>query len=288
MVPNPLSQSDAYANTLSALGTEVRIDRVAETGRCLIQTRHFPCLGPINLISRGPVGSDQNAASEYLRSLQVKGPLIVNTGHRAPSTKGCFIRLTRSKSVALLSLSTRDRMRANLHQNWRNALKRAETVALRISNTPYQMDQHKWLIDADQAQQKIHRYRNWPERVLSTFASVNPGQIRVISTYHGKTPVSGMIILCHRPWATYHLAVNTDLGRNANAHHLMIWQAMLWLANRGYTTLDLGLITGPPGLDRFKLRTGAVRHDLGGTWLRLPKPLMPQLSSIQVPSGQKA
>ncbi|MCL3883678.1 hypothetical protein [Marivita sp. GX14005] len=60
---------------------------------------------------------------------------------------------------------------------------------------------------------------------------------------------------------------------------------MLWLAARGYTTLDLGTLTGPPGLDRFKLRSGARRTALGGTWLRLPRLHRP---SIQIPSGQNA
>lgn len=287
MTPNPLSQSDAYANTLRALGTRVRIDRVGDQGHCLIQTRQLPLLGPVNLISRGPVGLCPSDTANYLCDLALKGPLVVNTANTGLASNG-YIRLNAPKPVALLPLCEPHHMRAKLHQNWRNALKRAERSNLRITNAPYHPIQHSWLIDTDRAEQKTNRYRNWPTRLLNTFASENPGQARVVTASDGKTPVAAMLILCHRPWATYHMGVTTDSGRRANAHNLTLWHAMLWLAQRGYDTLDLGLLTGPDSLDRFKLRTGATKHQLGGTWLRLPRPFRRQFPSIHVPSGQKA
>ena len=286
MVPNPLPQSDEYARTLRALGTRVRIDTISDTGRCLIQTRAFPLIGTVNLISRGPVGVTPDDAAAYLRTLDLKGPLVVNADNHDFRVAG-HIGLARAKSVALLPLSSPDAMRAALHQKWRNALNRVEDTGLRVNNTPYHPVRHNWVIAADDAQQKAKRYRNWPLSLLNTFAAENPGRARVITAFDAKTPLAAMLFLCHRPWATYHLGVTMPEGRRRNAHNLTLWHMMLWLAARGYATVDLGLLTGPDSLDRFKLRTGAARHDLGGTWLRLPR-LGRQFPSIQVPSGQKA
>lgn len=287
MLPNPLPQSDAYANTLRALGTQVRTDAIGHQGRCLIQTRQIPIIGSVNLISRGPVGLSKEDEVEYLLRLNVRGPLIINTQSPDTPTDG-LIRLTQPKSVALLTLSEPSRMRKNLHSSWRNALNRAEQGDLHITNTAYHPAHHAWLVQADRAQQKSKGYRNWPIRLLDTFARENPGQTRVVTAQNSGRPIAGMLILCHRPWSTYHIAVTTQAGRAANAHTLMLWQTMLWLQARGYTTLDLGLLTGPDGLVRFKLRTGAQRHQLGGTWLRLLPAFRRQFPSIQMPSGQKA
>jgi hypothetical protein len=81
MTPNPLPQSDAYANTLRALGTAARLDRIEEAGRRLIQTRRLPFLGAVNLISRGPVGLSDAESSDYLTKVDVEGPLILNRDH---------------------------------------------------------------------------------------------------------------------------------------------------------------------------------------------------------------
>ena len=180
MTPNPLTQSDAYANMLRALGTDVRVDRNGETGRCLIQTRRFPVIGSMNLISRGPVGLPPAETLDYLRALEVRGPLILNSDRDDIGGNG-MLRLAAPKSVALLPLSDPETMRASLHQNWRNALKRAERAQLKITHAPYHPAGHTWLIDAERAQQKSHLYHNWPRRLLETFAKENPGRVRVVT-----------------------------------------------------------------------------------------------------------
>ncbi|SHH27191.1 GNAT family N-acetyltransferase [Marivita hallyeonensis] len=291
MPANPLPQSDAYANALRALGTRVLIDapmqRDGTLARCLIQTRVLPFFGPVNLISRGPVGLHPDDSWAYLKDLDLKGPLIVNAGHATAPPSG-HIRLAAPKRIALLSLANPDQMRAELHQKWRNALCKAERSSLTVQVQSFSPNAHRWLITHDRAQQKVRRYRSWPTRLLETFAQENPGQVRVVVARLGKTPVAAMLFLCHRPWATYHLGVTTPEGRSVAAHQLTLWHMVHWLAARGYTTLDLGLLTGPDSLDRFKLRSGATARTLGGTWLRLPKGLRRQFPSIHSPSGQKA
>lgn len=284
MVCNPLPQSDAYAKTLRAFGTHVTCDMIGDHGRCMIQSRQLPVLGRVNLISRGPIGLGPQDALDYLQTRKVDGPLIVNSNDIHTPIRG-FIRLASPKSAALLALTCPDTMRANLHQKWRHALTRAEQSRLGIDQMPYHPDQHSWLIKAERKQQTARRYRNWPSPLLNQYATTNPGQARVFTAREGKTAIAAMLFLCHHPWTTYHIGFTTPTGRAMNAHHLLLWRAMLWLSKRGYDTLDLGLLTGPAGLDRFKLRTGARAHPMGGTWLRLPRLQFP---SIQVPSGQKA
>lgn len=294
MRPCPLPQSDAFGRTLRVLGTEARIERVRDAGggaigHCLIQTRRLPLIGPVNLITRGPVLDDPDQALRFLAKLNLKGPLFVNSPGPDISISG-FFRIAKPSAIALLPLSTHTEMRRRMHQKWRNALTRAENANLSVEMSVFDPNAHQWLINAEKIQQRKRGYRNWPPRFLHAFAQVNPQQAKVFTAHANNQPVAAMLILCHPPWATYHLGVTTPVGRRTAAHNLTLWHAMTWLTDHGFTTLDLGQLTGPDGLDRFKLRTGAMSHTLGGTWIRKPKALRrgAQLPSIHSPSGQNA
>ncbi|MCK0148791.1 GNAT family N-acetyltransferase [Marivita sp. S6314] len=290
MLPCPLQQSDAFARTLTALGTQVSWLTTTPDTRCLVQTRHIRWIGPVHLISRGPVARPGFDTAAALDRFDMPGPLVVNADQPADHLPG-FLRLAKSKRVALLPLGTPAKMRSALHGKWRNALRRAERAGVTTDIHTFDPQQHMWIITADLEQQAQRGYRGWPTQFLSTFADQNPGAAQVVTARLEGQPIAAMILLCHAPWATYHIGTTTTAGRATSAHALTLWRAMTWLSAQGYNTLDLGTLNGPPGLTRFKLRSGAQPQALGGTWLRLPGP-MRTLSrywpSIQSPSGQNA
>lgn len=287
MPPCPLQQSKPFAKALPALGTAAEFHALpGHTVPCLIQTRHVPLIGRINLISRGPADGDLSG----LADLDIQGPLIVNLPTPVPELRG-FCRLAKTHELALLPIASPITMRRRMHQKWRHALGRGERALRDIRNESFDDTRHAWVIEAEAKQQKARGYRNWPPAFLSAYAHENPGQARVISAWKDGMPRAAIVVLCHAPWATYHLGITTPTGRATSAHHLLIWHAATWLSAHGYSMLDMGHLTGPEGLNRFKLRSGAEKQELGGTWIRWPKPVrrvMIYWPSIHSPSGQNA
>lgn len=269
MQSHPLQQSVGFARTMRALGTHVT---EYDSPRCVVQTRRFPLLGPVHLVSRGPLVEDGQDIATVLGRWQISGPLIVNA-ESPPARLPGFVKLARPKRIALLPLGPADTMRAALHQKWRNGLRRAERCGLATRVSRFDAEKHAWVTGAERTQQRNRGYRNWPTQFLNSFALQNPKDAKVFTTYKDGHPLAALVILCHPPWATYHLGITTPDGRACAAHAHGLWSAMNWLSKNAFMMLDLGQLTGPDGLDRFKLRTGAQVHRLGGTWLRLPRPL---------------
>jgi lipid II:glycine glycyltransferase (peptidoglycan interpeptide bridge formation enzyme) len=95
-----------------------------------------------------------------------------------------------------------------------------------------------------------------------------PGALCLITARHGGRCVAAMLFAHHGSTASYLIGWSDAQGRKLSAHNLILWQAMGDLAGRGAGGIDLGLCDrrAAPGLARFKLGSGAVARDLGGTW----------------------
>ena len=70
----------------------------------------------------------------------------------------------------------------------------------------------------------------------------------------------------HENAATYLLGWNGDYGRKANAHQLLIWEAMLEMKKAGISFFDLGGIDveGTKGIASFKRGIGGHEYELVG------------------------
>lgn len=262
---HPLPQSEAFERTCKMLGLPVqRIED--EGGTCLVQTRKVPLIGTINLVSRGPVWASDGPRYDLLKRVrdEVRGPLVVNApiGTDAPG-----FRLVGGAELAILDLQDPNQMRARLHQNWRNQLKKAEQSALRIINQPIDAQKHKWFFEAEQAQQKSRKYRAHPPGFILAYAAANKGQARLYTAMLEGEPVAAMLVLKHGLMATYQSGVTTELGRSLCAHNLILWTIMTALQKRGIRHLDLGRADLSDGLTRFKTRAGARIEKLPGTYL---------------------
>lgn len=179
------------------------------------------------------------------------------------------IRVARPVQVADLPLSRDpDTMRRAMHQKWRNRLRHAERQGLRVTTSAMSPDPNHWLLTADVIQAQARKYRGWPTALTLAWTQVAPGQTLYLEARDRKEPVAALLFLLHGTSATYHIGHTTDRGRASSAHNLLMWHAMQKLGRSGYQSIDLGrLHADTPGLNRFKLESGAVARELGGTWL---------------------
>ncbi len=168
---------------------------------------------------------------------------------------------------------TFDARLAQQHPKWRNRLRHAQNAGLRVSRTNLPPDPSHWLLKAEAKQQSKRGYRGWPPTLSAAYALANKGQAKLFEAREGAEVIAALVILCHRPGATYQIGHTTPRGRALSAHNLLMWEAADWLARQGYARLDLGLIDWKhlPGLARFKLGCGAQARKLGGTWGWLPR-----------------
>lgn len=116
------------------------------------------------------------------------------------------------------------------------------------------------------------RYRALPHALIAAFAATGRDAAVVYTAAQAGAPIAAMLFLRHAPVITYHLGWTSDAGRQCGAHHKILIAAACDHATKGYCRLDLGLVDthNSPGLARFKIGTGAVIRQLGGTWIKVP------------------
>lgn len=265
----PLPQSEAFERTCKLL--QIPVERFEEeTATCLVQSRKFPLIGRVNLVSRGPVcasGTDLSGFMGRVRA-EISGPMAINApaGAEVPGVK-----LVSGASLAIIDLIDPDKMRARLHQNWRNQLKQAEMSALHVIDQAIDPRKHQWFFEAEQAQQKARKYRSHPREFILAYAAANKGQARLYTAMLDGQPVAAMLVLRHGLMATYQAGVTTETGRTMNAHNLILWTIMTDLQKRRVRQLDLGRADLSDGLTRFKTRAGARIERLPGTYLSVSR-----------------
>lgn len=282
-LPLPLQQSPHYARALDLLGVPVRSLVIRKSGApigwCQTQSRRLRMLGEVRMITRGPVwqSAPSGSALDWLgdwRRENPAGPLILNAEDTPPDAlrEHGFWPLMTGATMAMLALSSPHDMRSRLAQKWRNRLVRAEDSPLTFQSHDFDGDPAHWLLAAEALQQSRRGYSGLPPAFTTAYARANPGCARLFTAFLKGTLAAAVLILRHGRLATYHIGHTLPEGRRHNAHNLLMWQAMTWLATNGHDMLDLGTLNtqDAPGLARFKLGTGAAAKPLRGTWLHLP------------------
>ncbi|MFD3189682.1 GNAT family N-acetyltransferase [Sedimentitalea sp. HM32M-2] len=266
--PPALQQYPGFAAALRACGRAPLILDGDEP--LLVLRRRFRGGLRLAMLSRARMDDPADCLARLRQAGLGRSAVILSPDTPCPdlAQQGALALMTPA-SVAELDLTPdRDRRRAALHQKWRNRLKHAETGPLRVTRQNMPADPGHWLLVADALQQRRRGYRGWPAALTAAYAAENPGMAKLFTAFDGKTPVAAMLILRHGAGATYHIGHTDAAGRRMSAHNLLMWHASCWLAARGHTRLELGLIDTrhATGLARFKLGTGAHLRRLGGTW----------------------
>jgi lipid II:glycine glycyltransferase (peptidoglycan interpeptide bridge formation enzyme) len=286
--PCALQQHPRYGQALRAIGAYVHLltatDGNQAVGQAQVLERRF---GPVRLIwlPRGPVwhhGVSQDQKWQMLAGLPKafgKRALWLGAPDDADEA-GLYLAqsyraLITPQYMAELDLTPTQETRLAAQQGkWRNRLRRAEKSHLRIRHRPYDLSRDAYLLALETSQRRARRYRSLPVAFTHAWARQTPKATRLFMAHAGGDLLAYLLILLHRPVATYHIGWTSDQGRRLNAHNLLMWQASNWLAGNGYERFDLGHVDteNTPGLARFKIGTGANIRALGPTFLRLPVP----------------
>lgn len=283
--PMPMQQHPTYGRVLAALGRSVRVGVWRDAGApvALAQVVARPGLA---LISRGPlwVGAMRGAA-ELLRSAATLRGVTISTPEQSVRGPGLIPLMTARHEAVWHLPGDAARLRAGLGPKWRNKLTRAERTGGALTIRVRATARADWLYAAEGAQRRARRYRALPPAFAAAWQAVAPGDVRLYAAWLNGEPVAGILILAHRPWASYHLAWSGATGRRLNAHRLLLWRAALDLQDDGYAALALGDVNteDAPGLASFKIGTGAEVRPLGETMLVLPR-ITPRRSGSPVPS----
>lgn len=281
----PMQQHWLYGAVLSALGGEVARAEVYLGGRRIgLAQTVARRIGPLCLtvLNRGPIWLEPVAPAivpRAQRALAHGSGLMIATPESGQGGWG-LLRLLAPRHRAMIDLRPDlATIRARLSGKWRNRLVHAERAALTLRRCVPTKAELERLLARDAAQQRRCGYRALPPAFTLGWQQLDPeGVVLYEALYCGRT-VAAMLILLHRPTASYHIGWSDATGRMLDAHRFLLWQVICELRTRGLIALDLGDVDTrhAPGLARFKIGSGAYVAPLGATLLVLPR-LIPQRS----------
>ena len=279
--PAPLEQAWAYGDAIASVSSnEIHRAVVSVGGEALaaLQTAERRLPGGLNLVrlTRGPVTAQPDLLPQFAKALRADYPRLSrnllfwmpDSIDAAPAMRSIGKRkMTTGYTTAWVDLQpATDILRANLRGNWRNALAQAETDAPKIRDDRRQREIDNFIAYylRDRREQKYSGPTGVLVRALAE--SFKKDTLLLQALDHGDV-IAASLFLRHGASATYYLSWTTDLGREQNAAHLLLWQGMLRLREAGVKWLDLGgMDARAPGVARFKLGLGVDAVTYSGTW----------------------
>lgn len=158
-----------------------------------------------------------------------------------------------------------DTLRAGLEQKWRNRLNKAERAGLKI-DWDISAPVLSWLTGI-YAGDKAARGYGGPEpaflrRYLPLLAA--KGDLIVARAIQDSSPIAFNVLVCHGRSATYLAGWSSEAGRENSAHHLLLWEGIKMLKQKGIMELDLGGVNDEEGQGIKHFKEG-----LGGRTVRL-------------------
>ncbi len=243
-------------------------------------------LGPVHIVHlhRGPVWFDAKPAAadwhDFLSLFNARFPARLGRLRRVmpdrphgPETHevmagfGFRPKGTAYETIWLDLTPSRDRLRADLHQKWRHALGKAERSGLDVDldRVGRRAD---WFLAGYGRDRGARGYRAASPAFLRILMgeAMASGDCWILRAMEGRDPVAGILVLRHGASATYQAGWTTPKGRMLNAHHRLLWAAIMALKEDGYTALDLGGVHPKmaEGVTRFKKGLGGDHCILAG------------------------
>jgi hypothetical protein len=214
------------------------------------------------------------ACRAFTRSMPLGRPRLLFSAPETAAPLPGLHRVVTGQSVVLVDLGqSPETLRAAMHPKWRNRLVAAERVGLRVQRTGTREAQYRWLLEREAAQRGRRGYWALPSGFVEAWqraaAAGEPEPLLTLRVDQGREPIAGMMFLVRGTSALYHVGWADERGRDAGAHPLLLWQAMLMLRERGVRRLELGAVDTQRGatLARFKIGSGGRVAGFSGTWL---------------------
>ena len=162
-----------------------------------------------------------------------------------------------------------DQIRSRLKQKWRNRLNASEKTDLQIRSD----DGHghiEWLIHQYMEDRRIKKYAGAsPKIVRDLFNFSDPrNEALLLRATKDNDTVAAILVFTHGRSATYQIGWSGDAGRKANAHYLLLWNAIRHLKNQGVDWFDLGGVNlaSAEGVTKFKRGLGGEEFELIGLY----------------------
>ncbi len=161
-----------------------------------------------------------------------------------------------------------EELRANLKSNWRNKLNKSEKAGLAVEWD--EAGKHlSWLICIYTADKAIREYGGPSPEFLRKYLPLlaAKGDLligRALKNEEKDGEAAAFVLLVrHGRSATYLCGWSSEAGRDTAAHHLILWEGMSVLKQKGIKELDLGGVNdeSAEGIKTFK-------EGLGGKTLR--------------------
>ena len=160
-------------------------------------------------------------------------------------------------------------LRKNLKKNWRGTLNRAERSHLQIE---WDVQGHclPWLLKTYALDRTKKGYDGPSLTMLKALSHTfgRSGNLLIGRAYLDDQPVGAILILCHGRAATYQVGWTSDQGRAQGAQHLLLWNALGVLKERGIDDFDLGGVNDDTakGVKNFKQGMGGALVNLAGLY----------------------
>lgn len=160
--------------------------------------------------------------------------------------------------------ASEEELRANLKSNWRNKLNKAEKAGLSIEWDINGSDL-SWMIGIYAGDKAVRNYGGPTPEFLRKYAPllIAKGDLMIGRALQNGQAIAFVLLVCHGRSATYLAGWSSPEGREVAAHHLLLWEGVRVLKQKGIKELDLGGINddGAEGIKTFK-------EGLGGKILR--------------------
>jgi hypothetical protein len=164
--------------------------------------------------------------------------------------------------------SDQETLLAGLQGKWRSALRKAEREGLEVSEDTKARQRQAALLLYDTFRRK-KRFVGPSGDFISTIAAADPKALLSLTARHEGKLLAGVILLRHGASATYLASWTSAVGREGQAHNLLLWRGIEVLKAGGCQWLDLGGLNteSQQGLARFKLGLGGEVFVLTGSYL---------------------
>lgn len=265
-IPAPLEQSWNYGEAINAASfNDVRRGVVEIDGEPIaaLQTveRKLPIALNLVRLTRGPVSAQAGLLDAFAKSLRSNYPRwsrnilfwMPDVADADGPMRSIGKRpMTSGYTTAWLDLSPpEEELRRRLRGNWRNALSRAENndMMIRVS---WRMEEVEPFIAHYVRDRKAQKYSGPSANFVRLLADRFGRDVILIRALDHGDAIAASLFLRHGTSATYYLSWTTELGREKNAAHLILWEGVTRLKKDGVRWLDLGgMDARAPGLARL-------------------------------------
>jgi len=159
-------------------------------------------------------------------------------------------------------------IRANLKKKWRNILNKAEKQGLNV----------EFDLTLSTLGSLLSHYTK--DRFEKGYAGASPKFLAALAKYAARTQncvilnateddeiIASILVFMHGTGATYQVGWTTPYGRDKGAHHLLLWDCIAFMKDKGITEFDLGGFNDDTdGIKTFKQGLGGQEIALIGSY----------------------